>query len=100
VGERRAVVVKLYHERNMTQQQTADVLGVSKNTVSRDLEEVSHLGNSPTSTNAHPERGGRPRGLASKPAVEVERHEPPVGLADSLCVGSQAGDARSRLRPS
>ena len=66
VPERRAVVVKLYHERGLTQQQTADVLGVATDTVSRDLKAVSEIGNSPTSTNAaeatgHHERGGRPR---------------------------------------
>jgi hypothetical protein len=53
VSERRGVVVKLYHDHMLTQQETADVLGVSKNTVTRDLE-VSQVG-------IPPERGGRPR---------------------------------------
>src|SRR2546423_1236096 len=38
VPERRAVVVKLYHERNMTQQDIAAVVGTGQSTVQRDLE--------------------------------------------------------------
>lgn len=61
--------MKLYHERNMslppekqwTQQDVANVLGVGQKTVSRDLE-VSQKTNPAISTNVNSDRGGKPRG--------------------------------------